>query len=249
MRKLNIVIYAASIVAALNASASVVTTFGSLPPGAFGGSGNPTDAVEITTINDGSGNTVTLGLAAQQRYQNPVLGNNGNGTYTAGIGANYGDPANPSSQANSTLLGSTWNFDFYANIAGGGNLNNYSFVLNYQLTPGGPIGSLYLNALAEALGAPATTTTLANSENLDFSFLATSVLNQIAAPSGGPFNPNAIGDYSFSLDAYNSSDVLIGQSEIDVNVVPEPTTVIAGALLLVPFGLSIFRSFRRRQAA
>ena len=32
-----------------------------------------------------------------------------------------------------------------------------------------------------------------------------------------------------------------------VTVVPEPSTLIAGALLLVPFGASVIRSYRRRQ--
>jgi len=247
MKKLQIAVLAITLTAAMSASAT--TTFGSLPAATFGGTGNPNSAVEVTTITD-NGNTITLGLAAQQRYENPALGNNGNGTYYATTGANYGIPANPSSTADSTILGSTWNFDFYANIAGGADLANYMFVLNYQLTPGGPMGSLYLNNDALALGAPVTTTTLQNSENLDFASLATTVPGLISAPPG-PFNPNATGDYNFVLDAYNAGGALIGQSDItvDVTAVPEPTTMLAGALLLLPFGAGTLRVLRKNRVA
>jgi len=263
MKKLQITILAASLAGAMSASASVVTTFGSLPGATFGGTGNPNNAVEVTTITDGSGNTVTLGLAAQQRYENPALGNNGNGTYYAGTGANYGDPANPTSTANSSILGSTWNFDFYASISGGGNLAGYTFVLNYPLTPGTPVGSLgsiNLNAAAVAAlvtgGATlsaaqayvSTLTTIQDSQNLNFASLATSVPGVVSPPAGS-FNPNATGDYTFVLDAYNAGGTLIGQSDITVDVVPEPTTMIAGALLLLPFGVSTLRILRKRHTA
>jgi hypothetical protein len=261
MKKLQLAIMAASLAGAMSASASV-TTFGSLPGATFGGTGNPNNAVEVTTITDG-GNTITLGLAAQGRYENPALGNNGNGTYYATTGANYGNPANPADKSQSTILGSTWNFDFYANIAGGGNLSGYTFVLNYPLTPVTPVGnlgSLNLNAaavaalvtsgdtLAAAEAAVSTLTTIQDGENLDFAFLATSVAGVVSPPAGS-FNPNAIGDYTFVLGAYNASGTLIGQSDITVDVVPEPTTMIAGALLLLPFGASTIRILRKRQTA
>jgi hypothetical protein len=109
------------------------------------------------------------------------------------------------------------------------------------------MGSLYLNNDALALGAPITTTTLQDSENLDFASLATSNPTLITAPAG-PFNPNATGDYTFVLDAYNAGGTLIGQSDItvDVTAVPEPTTMIAGALLLLPFGAGTLRILRRK---
>jgi len=37
--------------------------------------------------------------------------------------------------------------------------------------------------------------------------------------------------------------------EVDFTPVPEPSTYIAGALLLLPFGMSAFRSFRKSRAA
>jgi len=88
------------------------TSFGNLDAN-WGGNGNPHDPVAVTTIVDGN-NTITLGLAAQQRYFNPPVGNDGAGTYFATTGANHGGPGNPSS-----FNGALWNFDFYFDATGG----------------------------------------------------------------------------------------------------------------------------------
>jgi len=37
--------------------------------------------------------------------------------------------------------------------------------------------------------------------------------------------------------------------EEQVHIVPEPTTAIAGVLMLLPFGASAFRILRKKQAA
>ena len=193
------------------------TTFGPLPGATFGGTGNPNSAVEVGIATVGS-DTITLGLAAQQRYQNPALGNDGNGTYFATTGVNYGNPANPTSTVGvSTTLGATWNFDYYVSIAGGGNLSDYSFVLQYALIPGAaPIGSLNVNGIAPYLGFSPTGTIVQDSENLDFSFLGTSIPGLVSPPSGS-FDPNATGNYAFLLDAYDGS-TLVDQVAITVNV-------------------------------
>jgi len=50
----------------------------------------------------------------------------------------------------------------------------------------------------------------------------------------------------------NGSDVIPASANIDsitISSVPEPTTMIAGALLLLPFGASTLRILRRRQTA
>src|ERR1700760_2686671 len=94
----------------LTAIASPVTpsydTFGNLNANWGGSSGNPHDPVAVTTVVDG-GNTITLGLAAQQRYFNPPVGNNGAGTYFATTGQNNGGPG-----SSSAFQGALWNFDF-----------------------------------------------------------------------------------------------------------------------------------------
>jgi hypothetical protein len=81
----------------------------------------------------------------------------------------------------------------------------------------------------------------------------------------GPHNPFILGNetFQFNLSGANSfseSDItgltfLFGTStdsgpgrEI-VTVVPEPSTIVAGALLLLPFGISTFRILRKNRAA
>ena len=58
------------------------------------------------------------------------------------------------------------------------------------------------------------------------------------------------GNYTLSLDVYNSPQATGNPSGARVEffapvVVPEPSTIIAGALLALPFGVSAIRSFRR----
>jgi hypothetical protein len=233
--------------AVILAASTSTTTFGPLLGATFGGTDNPNNAVQVTTITDGI-DTLTLGLAAQQRFQNPVLANDGNGTYYAGTGANYGNPANPTSSAGvSTILGSTWNFDYYVNVAGGGNLSGYSFVLSYALTPGtllANLGTVNVNNIAPYLQGT-TSTLVQDSENLNFGFLGTGVAGIISPPAGS-FDPNATGDYLFTLDAYNNSSELIGQSAINVNVVPEPSEWSIGLLSISLLSLCSSRRIRER---
>src|ERR1039458_2818312 len=152
------------------------TTFGSLPAATFNGAGNPNNAVAITTIVDGA-NTITLGLEAQQRYLNPPLANNGAGVFTASPGANLQGPG--------PTLGSTWNYDFYANVAGPGSVANYTFELLYSFLPNvAPTGVINLNNANIAVGGSPTVKTLQDSENLMFGFLATPVAGVIAPPPG-----------------------------------------------------------------
>ena len=221
MKRLKIAILSTSLTIAISASAS----FGPLPGATFSGSGIPNDAVEVTTITDG-GNTITLGLTATPRYQVGELANDGNGTFYASAGMQ-------------------WNFDYYVNVAGGGSVSSYNFVLGYALVPGTPtanLGSINLNA-----AYPSATTTIQDSEWPGFGFLAAGVAG-IVSPPAGPYDINAGGDYQFVLDAYSGS-TLIGQSDITVDVVPEPTTMLAGALLLLPFGASTLRILRKSRAA
>src|SRR5215469_8414331 len=84
------------------------TSFGTLSGATFGGTGIPNNAVEITTVNttpngNGASDTITLGLTATPRYQNPALGNNLAGTFSATAGANDGLGNPPHS------VGPTWN--------------------------------------------------------------------------------------------------------------------------------------------
>lgn len=90
------------------------TSFGTLNV-SFGGSGIPNNAVATTTFtNPVGGGTVTLGLTATARYDNPTVTNNGAGTFFAPIGndAGHGQPGY-----------GQWNVDVYSSgIASGQSL-------------------------------------------------------------------------------------------------------------------------------
>jgi len=60
--------------------------------------------------------------------------------------------------------------------------------------------------------------------------------------------------YSAANGAYGVRDMVLGnpgqnQDQLVMDPVPEPTTMIAGALLLLPFGASTLRILRKRQTA
>jgi hypothetical protein len=194
----------------------------------YGGTGNPNDA-EVTTLTSGN-ETITLGLQAQQRYFNPALANDNAGTFSATTGANYGNPANPSDTTYSTTLGATWNFDFYINVAGG-SFGGATFDL--LIANGGTIYTFDLNT---AYSTTSATTTLQDSENLDFASIATAI---------GGFNPNASGVYGFELEELNSDKTVIASTAInvDVNAVPDVTSTA----LLLGLGLGALVVFGYRQ--
>lgn len=200
-------------------------TFGPLSGATFGGTGNPTDPVAITTINNG-GNTITLGLAAQQRYFNPTVGNNSAGTYFATPGQNNG-------LGSSSYQGATWNFDYYIDGIGA-NTAGYSFKLFVGQDTTNPTDFF------APLGVSDNQTTPngggQNSQNLLFPDFG-----GVSNPLSG-FNPNATADYSFILAAYDANNTEIGRSAIVVSVAPVPdagsTSLLLGSALA---GLALVR--------
>jgi hypothetical protein len=67
-------------------------------------------------------------------------------------------------------------------------------------------------------------------------------LSQMLAASGGQYGVKA-------MDLYANSDRTgISQPQL-IQVVPEPTTMLAGAMLLLPFGVSALRIVRRNRKA
>lgn len=159
-------------------------SFGSLPDATFGGSGIPNDAVAISTIIDG-GRTFTLGLSVAQRYSNPAVTNDGNGTFFVQTGANNGTPGQAGSQ-------STWNLNFYGNASSGSLLaSGYLFRLLYDFDPTvGTDSSDHGVLFGSDLGS-----TVQGSENLTslFPWALSAELPSTA------FDPNANGEYTFAL--------------------------------------------------
>jgi hypothetical protein len=109
----------------------VFDDFGSQPGFEFGGSGIPNDGVASSTYADANG-SVLFGMTATQRFDNPVVTNDGAGTYYAQPGADtaHGQPTY-----------ALWNFDFDSDIISG-DLTGYSFTLSYgsQSLAGIPLG-------------------------------------------------------------------------------------------------------------
>jgi hypothetical protein len=230
---------------AISGMAFADTSFGSFPTANFGGTGNPTDPVLVTTLAGINGDTITLGLAAQQRYDNPALTSPSTGVYLAGPGSNVKGP--------SAILGALWNFDFYANVVGntdhpGDNVSGYTFKLYYDFDPAAgtaksSLGVLNLNNGNIAQGGSATTQTIQDSQNLDFGFLGTSIAGIVTPPSGS-FDPNATGEYTFILEVDNDGHEL-GEETILVDVANAPD--VSATLPLFGMALSGLAMFAKRK--
>lgn len=211
----------------------------------FGGSGIPNNAVATTTIAN-NGASISLGLTAHQRYDNPALLNDGAGTFTATAGSN----AKPTAAG---AVGAHWNFAWDIDIDNG-QASDYNFKLLYDFDPAANTaeadhGTIFLsNPLAS----------LDDSQNLLFSFLDGSTPNGILAgilgltdAPNGSFDPNANGEYTFALIASDFAGQELGRSAIRVNVVGGTSSSVpdGGAtsifLGLGFAGLCAFRKLRK----
>ena len=147
-------------------------------------SGNPIEPVAISTFTDSDGTVVTIGLAAQQRFNNPALTNDGAGTFFATPGAN--------TPPGTSTKGALWNFDYYIGVSGPGSLSNYTFSLLYDFDPGantdsGNLGVLY--TISKSSSDAGATATFSDSQNLDFGFLGLMGFPAYLTPPPGTFNP------------------------------------------------------------
>lgn len=212
-------------------AAPVYEFFDELPAADFGGSGIPNDPVAWTDLDLGGGVVLTLGLGASQRYDNPTLTNDGDGTYYATPGSSIEGPSN--------LLGALWNFNYYVDIAGA-TFADYNIVLRYDVDANGEdFGELNLSNYV-LVGGPAQ-----DSQNLLFSGFYTDVPGFLDAPSGA-FDPLALGIYSFELIAFDLLGDELGRVAMNVEVVPVPVPPAAGLGLL---GLVAVGILRRRSGS
>lgn len=209
------------------------------------GSGNGNGAWTVDRQNG-----VELGLRAKVRGQG-VYNSNGAGTYTFLAGSLAG-----------------WNFDWSINTdylgTGGTKLSGLTYLLRIDTNPGAgvnfssfdpihginpnPPGTLVYwdhsigdNSTAQSAGMEAP--------NNDTAAYASLIANNNLAQNSWRerwfgIDPNVNGIYTFQLEAFNGGTSL-GMTEMTVNVVPEPSTYVAGALLLLPFAVSTIRRLRR----
>jgi hypothetical protein len=213
-----------SIVPNMAMATTIYDTFGAFPDATWGGSGIPNDAVAVSRQIVNGDVTITVAMSATQRFSNPTLGNDGAGTYFAGVGSNFGGNNESSSE------GALWNFNYYINVDGINGatpvLTDYQFDLLYDLDPADntPIGSLGIWDLTATVNSVDPSLTLAeDSQNLMFSFLTTGVPGFVTAP-GGVFDPNATGNYQFAIQV-SGGGFNLETVAMEVQVVPVPAAL------------------------
>lgn len=211
------------------AAITTSTTFGTIPGSPnggnpYGGSGIPYNNSEITTISgvpDGGlpNDTLTLALSATAH------------------GSSNPAPGNNGAGTFTVFPGlsggrSLWNFDFFIGTANG-SLSPYTFTLTE--TANGLTTSFDPTLISDNVGAPGSA---GNSESLDFAQFGAAI----------DYNPNQGDTYNFTLTAFDGG-TQIGSDSITVDAVPEPTTIIAGALMLLPLGIGALRTLRDRKTS
>ncbi|MCR9187135.1 MAG: PEP-CTERM sorting domain-containing protein [Halieaceae bacterium] len=209
-----------------------LTGFGDDP---FGGDGIPTNQTMITTFNGLEGDTVTIALAATQRFSNPALGNDGAGTYTAQAGENDGTPGSTTG-----TLGSTWNFSYFIGIDGDGEstIADYGITLFYDLDPA-------IGTDSAAMGtfdgfSFVNQRQFGGSENAGFNYLSVGITGVVTPPLFATFDPFAAGEYSFAIASqFNQAPEIVAMNvNVEASPVPVPATLALMALGLAALGYS-----------
>lgn len=245
---------AGSLLASLSLAAPVNGS-GDLTSNVIFGSGNIDGSFTGVNVNG-----VELALRAKLRYnlsgqpQN-VFNYDGDHTYTF-------NPANSVAPANRAIFNFEWSINSDSSGSLGRALDDLTYVLTVDVDPGvgvsGPVpydvinaftnllvpdNAMGTNATANGGGVKGTTVTYAgliasnnvaqNSQNIGFA-------------QYGAANPQAQGTYTFSLAAFDGTN-LLAQTSIDV-IVGQAAVPVTSTLPLLMSGLSLLALRRRRRA-
>jgi hypothetical protein len=235
----------------------VYNTFGPLTGANFGGSGIPNGSVAVSKQFYDGNNLITVAMNATERYDNPVVTNNGLGTFYAGTGSNIKGPG-------AGTMGALWNWNYYIKVEGVGPsppspiLTDYDIDLYFDFNPAfdnlgaSTLGKINVTAALKCYGS--VTSITQGSENLMFGYLAAATTCPVPGPNFGTalltpslsfptFNPNVTGEYNFSIrvarDGWGVENVAM-----DVQVVPVPA-----AVWLFGSALGLLGVARRQRAA
>jgi hypothetical protein len=198
-------------------------SFGALPQATFGGSGIPNDSVAISQFTDG-GKNVTLGLTITQRYSNPAVVNNSNGTFYITPGANNGTPGGTTGSQYAT-----WNVGFFAAVDNASYLAPYEgyivqLLYDFDAAYGTDVNDHGIINLGILTSTPILNP-VQGSLNMSFNFLAMSIPLVNDAPSA-TFDPFADGEYTFQLQLVKDSEV-IGTTSVRAVAGPDAATLSA----------------------
>ena len=187
------------------------------------GSGNSSGGWTTSTDNG-------LALSLRAQYNNTPLAvslNPSNLTPNDGLGT--------FSFETGTSTRAVWDFWFDVN-PGLTSTAGDTFVLTITSSLGGSPVLIPVNLIPDnAING----TEFQNAEDIGFSWIG--------------FDPSQVATYDFNLTARAATGGIINSVDMTVHngtaAVPEPSTVVAGALLLLPFGLSTLRMMRKSRKA
>ncbi|MEQ1907154.1 MAG: hypothetical protein ABL888_23415 [Pirellulaceae bacterium] len=197
---------------------------------------------------------VELGLRAKVRFPTPLnqFNSNGDGTYDHLAGNNGAGQA-------------LWNFEWSINSdylgTSGVKLSDLTYILKIDSDPTAAVNYLAFdpinvafwdhsfgdNSTGAGAGVEAADAAgyngLITTKNLAQNSWRMNFFQAFFIPANS-FDPNVPGTYTFRLEASNGA-----ATEMTVNAVPEPSTYLAGAMLLLPFGASAIRKLRKSRTA
>jgi hypothetical protein len=214
---------------AIAVQASIVTDNVSIAPSVAGEQSGLTFSLPTWDPSLGTLNSVELTLT-------PTLGN-------------FGDEAINLSSSAQTISGATEAFQGTGTLQ---DTSGLSMKASYS-TSSGTLTSPTFTAAAGFLvttygpGLPFVWTTLDSSATVTASGYA-ALGNSLAFTGNNPQFTSSGGDGSWAIGGYGNVG---GNLEVDFSYtpVPEPTTMVAGVMLLLPFGASTLRMLRKSRAA